>query len=58
LALVRAAVSGEGTASFIGMKSIRELGTILTVISNFSTLRRNTNYMGKETIEWDIPHDY
>jgi hypothetical protein len=43
VALVRIDVSEELSASFIRVKRIGELGTILSVTSNRCTLRRNRN---------------
>jgi hypothetical protein len=45
VALVRADVSEEFSASFIGVTRIGELRTTLAVTSNRSTLRRNTKQM-------------
>jgi hypothetical protein len=44
VALVRTDASEEFSASFIRVTIIGELGTILAVTSNRSTLRRNTRY--------------
>jgi hypothetical protein len=42
VALVKADVSGEFSASFITMTNVGELGTTLALSSNRRTLRRNT----------------
>jgi hypothetical protein len=45
VALVRTDVSEELSASFIRVTRIGELGTILAVTSNQSTLRKNVYYI-------------
>jgi hypothetical protein len=45
VALVRTDVSGELSASFIGVTRIGELGTTLAVTSNWRTLRRNSRLL-------------
>jgi hypothetical protein len=47
VALVRADVSEEPSASFIRVTRIGELGTTLAATSNRRTLRRNTWYFFK-----------
>jgi hypothetical protein len=44
VALVRTDVSEEGSASFVRVTRIGELGTTLVVTSNRRTLRRHTKY--------------
>jgi hypothetical protein len=46
VALVRADVSEELSASFFTVTGIGELGTTLAVTSNRRTLRRNTHSIG------------
>jgi hypothetical protein len=43
---------GECIATIIRVKSISELGTMLAVTSNQSTLRRNNNHMRNQTFPW------
>jgi hypothetical protein len=52
VALVRADVSDEITASFIRVKKIGEIGTTLAVTSNRSTLQRNTWYFFAASVGW------
>jgi hypothetical protein len=47
VAIVRTDVSEELSASFIRVTRIGELGTMLAVISNRHTLRRNTWYFSQ-----------
>jgi hypothetical protein len=54
VALARNDVSDESVASIIRVRRISEVGTILAVTSNCSTLRRNVHCMRKEAIEWDV----
>jgi hypothetical protein len=51
VALVRTDVSEEFRASFIRMTRIGEIGTTLAIISNRSTLRRNTKEEAQSSFE-------
>jgi hypothetical protein len=53
VALVGTDVSEIRIASIIRMKRIGEVGTMLAVTRNWSTLRRNADYVRKEAIEWN-----
>jgi hypothetical protein len=53
VALVRTDISEEHISSIIRVTRTGALATMLAVTSNLSMLKRNTNNMGKEALEWD-----
>jgi hypothetical protein len=52
--LVKNDVSEEWVSSIFWVEGISEIGTGIPLTSNYSTLGRNTNYRGEESIGGDI----